>query len=160
MPWKSTMYMRSLPAVLRVCLGVLLILNGPANALAIGLVSARSSCCSADNPDTPKDPKPSCKKCCARGTDTVHTSNKVKDATQKNNIRPTCPICPSCPNFPSGCCVSCPCKAPCAPPLVFVISESPILAWLWADVDIFFSDSHPDEPMLPPRFSQFVAITI
>jgi hypothetical protein len=154
------MHGRLLALMSRACLGTLLILNGPANALAIGFVSARSSCCSAHNTETPKDSKQSCKKCCACGTDTAQSNNKAKDTTSKNNIRPTCPICPSCPNFPSGCCISCPCKSPCAPPLVFVIPESPELVWRLADLGICFSDSHTDEPLLPPRFSQFVAITI
>src|SRR2546425_730042 len=38
------MHGRLLGLFSRACLGILLILNGPANALAIGLVSARSTC--------------------------------------------------------------------------------------------------------------------
>src|SRR6266851_6193499 len=112
--------------ILRTCLGIILILNGPANALAIGVVSSRSCCsCFAQ---APNDQKQNCKKCCGRCSKSVLAKAKAKATTPKgDSIRPTCPVCPSCPNFPSGCCVSCPCKAPFAPPLVFVVPEAPEL---------------------------------
>ena len=155
------MYGRLLALFSRACVGILLILNGPVNVLAIGLVSVRSSCsCSQE---TASDEKQSCKKCCGRCSNNAQAKAKAKGAAPQddsNNIRPTCPKCPSCPNFPSGCCVSCPCKTPCPPPLVFVIPESPELVWRLADVNTSFSDYHADVPILPHRFSQFVAINI
>jgi hypothetical protein len=145
----------------RACLGILLILNGPGHGLAIGLDSACSFCsCSAANSETPVDQKHSRKRCCGRCSSSAQANTKAKDSTSKNRIRPTCPVCPACPSFPGDCCVSCPCKAPCSPPLVFVIPEAPELAWRLADVSISFCDSHTDEPILPPRFAQFVPITI
>jgi hypothetical protein len=144
----------------RASLGILLILNGPANALAIGLVSVRSSCCSGHTSPTPRHEKQSSRKCCGRCSDSALAKTAAADSTPKNKIRPTCPLCPSCPNFPGGCCVSCPCKSPCAPPLAFVMPESPELVWRLADVAISFFDSDTDEPTLLPRFSQFVAFTI
>ena len=140
------MQMRLLSLFVRACLGILLILNGPANALAMGFVSIQ---------------KQGCKKCCGGCATSVPAKTMAKNAPPKDDsIRPTCPLCPSCPNFPGGCCVSCPCKVPFAPPLVFVIPESPDLVWQLANDDISCSDSHSDEPILPPRFAQFVAITV
>ena len=146
-----------LPLFVRVCLGILLILNGPVNAIAIGFVSSRS-CCSCSCETGQKD---GCKKCCGRCSKCIQSQTTVKITSHKDNsIRPTCPLCPSCPNFPGGCCVSCPCKAPLAPALMFVIPEAPVLVWLLANDDISCSESHTDEPILPPPFWQFVSINI
>ncbi len=150
------MHARLLALFIRSCLGVLLILNGPANALAIGFVSSRS--CSTE---TPNNPTQSCKKCCGLCSGGIRGNTTPKNTNAKDDsIRPTCPICPSCPNFPNGCCVSCPCKAPCAPPLAFVLPEFPELISHVQDVAISLSESPADEVIVPPRYTQFVAITI
>lgn len=150
---------RLLTSFVRVCLGILIILNGPANVLAIGLNSTYTTCsCAAANSDSSRPSKASRKKCCGRCFRGALAQSKEESGPDK--IRPTCPVCPSCPNYPGGCCVSCPSKAPCAPPLIFVIPESSELSWHLADDDISFADSHGEEPLLPPRFCQFVALTI
>ncbi|MSQ96851.1 MAG: hypothetical protein EXR98_20175 [Gemmataceae bacterium] len=155
------MLTRVLGLLSRTCLGILLILNGPANALAIGLVSVRAICSCAR--ETPNEQKQGSKKCCGRCSQGDKAKARTKATTPQNdsdNIRPTCPACPSCPNFPSGCCVGCPCKAPLAPPVVFVMPESPELVWRLADADISLTVSHTDLPIVPPRLAQFVTITI
>jgi hypothetical protein len=154
---------RIITFVTRSCLGILLILNGPANALAICFVSTQSACPCASNAQSGSDQGQGGKKCCGRCGRIVKVGNTARNTPSQNNsnkIRPTCPVCPSCPNFPNGCCVSCPCKVPYAPPLVFMMPESAELVWRLADIDNSLSDSHEDELILPPRFSQFVAFTI
>lgn len=154
---KPIMVSRLLNVCSRICLGIVLILNGPANVLAIGVVSLNTACPCAGEAKV-KTGKKCCGRC-AKGAKTAAEDTKPKDGS--DHMRPTCPVCPSCPNVPSdGCCVSCPCKAPCAPPLVFAIPATPELVWQLTDGEISLFDSHADEPILPPRFLQFVAFTI
>jgi hypothetical protein len=160
----TIMYRRLLTLSIRVCLGILVILNGPANAIALAFVSTQSCCsCAVQDAAIQQGTKQGPKKCCGRCGRTDQPKNDTTKAAPKENpnkIRPTCPVCPSCPNFPNGCCVNCPCKAPCAPPVIFMMPESPGIVWRLTDEAISFSKSHSDEPMLPPRGSQFVAFTI
>jgi len=158
------MAMRTLALAIRLCLGIIVILNGPVNGFAIGFVVTHSC-----RPDTgqraeiQKAKNQTGKNCCPYCSDIEQSSGERKTSVSNDNpskIRPTCPVCPSCPNFPSGCCVSCPCKAPCAPPVMFAMPESPEIVWRLTDEDISFSDSHADEVLLPPRSFQFVAFTI
>jgi hypothetical protein len=154
---KSIMRWRMLSLFSRACLGIFLILNGPAHFLTIGLASAHSSC--SHDLESPEDEEHSGGHWCAGCPNSDQEESKETETTAKNDTRPTCPLCPSCPYIPYGCCVSCPCKMLCSPPVVFVIPQSAELAWLLTDVDISLADSHRDAPILPPRFSQFVAIT-
>ena len=160
-PGFTIMHGRTLSLFSRAWLGILLILNGPAHVLNIGLVSAHSACSGSEHDsETPEDQKHSSEHCCGPCANSDQEETQETETTAKNDIRPTCPVCPSCPYYPNGCCVSCPCKVPCSPPIVFAIPPSAELAWLLADVDISFADSNKDAPILPPRFLQFVAITI
>lgn len=158
------MFARSLGLSLRVSLGFLLILNCPANVLAINFVSDRSSCSHvAQKTETPHEGSPSPKKCCGRcaKVDKVKSDAAMpKPKNDSNKIQPTCPVCPECPTAPDGCCVGCPSKTPCALPLMFVIPESPEIVWRWMDEDTSLTDSCLDETILPPRGSPFVAFTI
>jgi hypothetical protein len=43
---------------------------------------------------------------------------------------------------------------------VFVMPETAELVWRQVDLGAALSDSHADALILPPRFAQFVAITI
>src|SRR5262245_34289504 len=91
------------------------------------------------------------KKCCARCAKNCETRNDTaRSKLALNTIRPTCPVCPSCPTFPDGQCAGCPAKPTIAPPLVFVMPESPEMVWRWTDDGTSLSDSHVDEIMLPP----------
>jgi hypothetical protein len=154
------MHWRMLSLFGRACLGILLILNGPADVLAMGIVSAHSPGSGAAQTAEARGDAKQPGRCCGRCATRAQAKTRATETAAKNDIRPTCPKCPSCPYHPQGCCVSCPSKAPCSPPLVFVIPQSPVLAWLLADGDISFADSRKDAPILPPRFWQFVARTI
>jgi hypothetical protein len=151
------MFTRVISVAIRLSVGILVILNGPANALALVAVSPQACPCT---PDASAQASP--KKCCGRCAKDAHSKRNGQRPSKDNanKIRPTCPACPSCPNYPDGCCLSCPLKAPCAPPLVFVMPDAPEIVWPLAEEDISFSDSHADELLLPPRCSQFVAFTI
>ena len=143
--------LRRLPAlVLRECLGVLLILNGPVNAFAIGLASLGAPCaCAAGEPGSPAQHST---KCCGECCKHVRASRgETAPNDDSSKIRPRCPLCPSCPCCPNDCRGSCPCKAPCALPLSFAAPDATTVVWhLFLD-DVSFSDSHPEEPLLPPR---------
>ena len=134
----------------RLWLGILLILNGPTNAIAFGLPLLRSGSSADPKPPTKHKPQCSCNGCAAKGQ--AHQQNQ-KNAPEKpgNNSRPSCPLCPSCPGSPGGCGICCPGNTPCSLPLVFGVPEAAELFWRVTDDNIALSDSHPDEPFLPPR---------
>jgi hypothetical protein len=141
-------------------LGIVLILNGPANALAIMLVSAqRPPACSGEQA---QEQPQQCEECChCHGiADAEFENSKSSEKDKSDSIRPTCPVCPSCPHFPDGYCVSSPSKAPCAPPLLFVPPDASELAWYLPDPDLSACTSGADDLIEPPRFSQFVPLTI
>ena len=148
----------------RLCLGIIVVLNGPGNALAFGLAGTHSCCAhAAHEAEIPQGKKQGPKKCCGHCPKNEQSTSEGQNSTPKqkpSKIRPTCPVCPLCPNSPSGCCLCCPCKAPCSPPVVFVMPESPEIVWRFADEAISYFDSHSDEPTLPPRSSQSVAFAI
>jgi hypothetical protein len=155
------MIVRLLTLVTRVCLGILVILNGPTNALSLAVVQSPLCSCAAQDAEIQQSKQHAPKKCCSRcSKKTPAKENGLTLKEDANKIRPTCPICPTCPQFPHGCCVSCPCKSPCAPPLGFVMPESPEIVWRSTDEDTSFSESHSDEPLLAPCHSQFVAFII
>ena len=141
---------RLLTLFVRAYLGILLILNGPVNAIAFGLPLLRSDAKVESKPESKHKQQCKCTGCAAKAKPQQHSQeNDRKDSG--NNSRPSCPLCPSCPDFPGGCSMNCPCKTPCSLPLVFGVTESAELFWRLADDNIVFSDSHPYEPFLPPR---------
>jgi len=144
---------------IRLSLGILVILNGPANALALVTVSPHVCPCAAPHASELASPKKCCGRC-AKDAPSKGDGKKPAPKDEASKIRPTCPACPSCPHYPGGCCLSCPLKAPCAPPLVFAMPEAPEIVWRLTDEGISLSDSRADEVLLPPRSSQFVAFTI
>jgi hypothetical protein len=138
----------------RLCLGGLLVLNGPVNVLALGVVVLRTSktCTSDKCSNTPVKPKACCPQCQSTNPESARAQGgESKTKTDGDDLRPTCPACPSCPNYPGGVCLGCPVKAPCFLPPVTWTPQSPTLIWLVTDSQFSLPDSHPDERFLPPR---------
>src|SRR5579871_1854527 len=108
------MFTRSLTLLMRTFLGILMILNGPTNALAVVALSSQACSGSAQDAAIQTGEQTAPKKCCgrcAKKAEAERERQKPSPNTDSNKIRPTCPVCPKCPDCPNNCCVSCPLKA-------------------------------------------------
>src|SRR5260221_13320725 len=96
------MHGRLLTLFVRSSLGILLILNGPVNAIAFGLPLLRSNAKVESEPETKHKQQCKCTGCAAKGK---AQQQRPKNDREKS-AHHSCPLCPSCPDCPVGCSMS------------------------------------------------------
>lgn len=148
--------------IARTALGILVVLNGQADALARDLFPARpASCCASQSSEatveSPAEGKNCCCECCREsGQSEGDTKTKAKPAEGANDdstsaMNPCCPRGPGCPGCPAGGCGCCTAKAPFVILGALFSLELAFVSDFRCDFCFIAPDANPQELILPPR---------